>query len=844
MDQSAQAAELEAAIENCAAEPVHIPGTVQPFSCLVASDMRSGTVLYASENCADPFGMPLENILGGSLQDMLGREFWHELRNTMSRSDRHTASLPVGTFELGGETYDARAHETDGKTVVELETASAATMGGASALKSLNFVMTQVQECDSVGGLCDLTVDLMRHLTGFDRVMIYKFDADYNGEVIAETCRASMEPCLGLRFPSWDIPAQAREIMKRTRVRLIGDVDQDPIPVVAARATLPPLDMTFANSRGVSPVHLQYLRNMGCKASMTLNIVVEDTLWGIISFQHRKPKICTSMLRELLESFVPIFASKLLTIRQKDTLQRIKILENSITSQPGVDTDLDHLLPEVGAVVLDVVGADGITTLSTSALSTFGVIPKRELLDQLLALSLERTEDVIAIESLAELFPQYEDQLNGCAGALVATILPDRAISIFRLAVKHKVSWAGNPEKTIELVSGVKRLSPRASFSHYLEDVKGRSKAWTEDDIHFIQHVRTLLHASERQSLLNTMNRQQALMIDELNHRVRNILALVRSVSRQARRRYGSLNSYAAAMENRIRALAASHDLSAASLSHPVSIKSLILKEFEPFGTEAAARATVTGKDRNMLADVAPIFSLVMHELTTNAAKYGALTAENGMVDITLEWLPDATRIVWKEQGGPPVVVPNDTGFGTAMIEQAVPHEFGGKAILTLEPDGVRAELIVPDRFFDDRSEPAEILRSHYTQVPFEAEFCAKSINGTVLLVEDNFIIAKEMSDQLREFGFSQVALFANAEDALEHVETEVPVLAVLDYNLGGQKNSLPVAQKMLELSVPVVFVTGYGEHTIITPELKHVPMLIKPVAASELKEQFARIFS
>ncbi|WP_299828856.1 HWE histidine kinase domain-containing protein [uncultured Roseobacter sp.] len=835
-------AELQQALDNCATEPVHIPGIVQPFGHLLAYDPKSSLICYASENCSDALGMPLRDLLGTSAREVLGSEIWHDLQNAASRTEFSRENLSVFNHELNGTLCAISAFESGGFHVVEFEQAHTDILSGAEAFQSMNFLMTQIHGCEERQELLQLTVDLMRHFTGYDRVMIYQFDHEFNGEVITETCRPSMPTFQGLRFPHWDIPEQARAIMKKVPVRVIEDVEQVPIPLVAAHEDLPPLDITLAACRGVSPVHMEYLANLGSQATMTLNVVVEDRLWGIISLHNRSRKVPPAMLREVLKSFVPVFSAKLLAIRNDETLGRIRRLEESIVSNHTQDFRMEKLLPEIAPLVMEVIGADGIAAISGGTDYSFGVSPQPELLRRLQRHAGEQTGTVIAIDNLGDAFPDLGEATNGCAGALLASILPDSAICIFRREVAQEVAWAGKPDKPITEIDGKLRLSPRGSFSVYIENVGGRSKAWSEDDKYFIGHVRTLLHASERQTLMNKMNQQQSLMIDELNHRVRNILALVRSVSRQSRRRYNSIDGYADAVESRIRALAASHELNARSLTGPVSIKSLIKREFDPYKEIAGARLHLEGPDRNLLVQIAPIFSLVVHELATNAVKHGALSTQKGEVSITLERLPGAMQVTWQERGGPPASKPADTGFGTTMIEHAVPHELGGTTQLMFEPGGVKAVFTLPDQHFDDTAASLDTENAADSDVADADSFSGEALSGTVLLLEDNYLIAKEMSDQMREFGFAEVEVFANSADALNFLDMEAVALAILDVNLGKDKDSIDVAMKLREMRLPFFFVTGYGKSAALPDMLKDVPLLTKPVSNRELQDQLFRL--
>lgn len=834
--------QLKEALDTCASEPVHIPGTVQPFACLVACTADLGAIIHASENCEHLLGLKLGQLLGKNVEEVLGNKVCHQLRNAASRSEIKTKRVSLGVNQIGEAPFELNCFRSGEHLVLEIEPSLDDAFGGSDALETMGFLLPKLQNCDTQESLFDVTVDLIRHVTGFDRVMIYRFDLDFNGEVLTEKRRSSMPSFLGLRFPNWDIPRQARDIMKKVPLRLISDVNQIPQRLMSATPHHP-LDITLAASRGISEVHIEYLKNMGIQSTMTLNICVDDSLWGIISLHHRTPKVLAPKLRELLESFVPLFASKVLSLRQKETLERIRKLDAMVVNSNDRNSDAEISLAEIAPGILDDINAHGIASISNNKTSTFGTVPDAAVLQEILDWSQRQEGDVVATEALGQTFSEPKGSLRGCAGALVVKVSSTKVICVFRNETAHEVAWAGSPEKRVEVVSGALRLSPRGSFSTYLEKVRGTSQAWSEDDIHFTRHVRTLLHASETQFLLNKMNRQQSLMIDELNHRVRNILALVRSVSRQARRRYGSLNSYAAAMESRIRALAASHELSAGSLVDPVSVHNLIGREFEPYGSIAGHQTFIHGPDRNLRADIAPIFSLVIHELSTNAAKYGALSVDSGKIDIRLEPDPDGMRITWKETGGPSVAVPNDTGFGTAMIEQAFPHEFGGTAQLTFAPDGVLAEFLIPKSHFDDVSPPSGQPLKPPLVTAKGKEFSGAKLSAPVLLLEDNFIIAREMKDQLREFGAAEVEVFSNAADALDYLAHDEVSLGVLDINLGKQQTSAEVAQRLEDLKVPFLFVSGYSEHSEMPLKFPNAPLLTKPVSNDELQNLLASLF-
>jgi len=812
--------ELADALQTCADEPVHIPGIIQPCGCLVAVSFDTHIVNYASESC--------DGYLGQAAHALLGQN----ASTAVSRSDIASQTVSAGTHRIGDQQCVVRAHKSGDQLVIEIEPFADIGMEGPEAVQTLSYLMTRVQSCETEERLFELSAELLLHLTGYERVTVYRFDPEWNGEIVAEAKHAPLDSLMGLRFPHWDIPKQARDIMARLPMRFIQDIDQAPVPILAS-SEMPPLDISLAHVRGVSTVHMEYLRNMGIAATMTLSIKVNGSLWGIISFHHRRPKVPAPALRDILVSFLLVFSGKLETLQQRAAVSRIEALDKGFVSQTNDNFELSDVMPAASSVIMEVMQAHGIAAINKGEVVGEGNLPDPDVMMHLADLALS-TGEVVAIETLSTQFPEYADQLNGVAGALIVGVLPTRAICIFRNEIEREVAWAGSPEKTIEVFDDRLRLSPRGSFSTFLSQVKGYSDAWSENDKFLVGHLRTLLNAAEREAVMETLNRKQEMMIGELNHRVRNILALVRSVSRQARRRYASLDSYANAIENRIRALAAAHNINGKQASLSVSMHALLKLEFDPFQTRDGEQTTIVGPDRYLNPAIAPIFSLVIHELTTNSAKYGALLKPQGRITVELSMDNANFHIRWRETGGPKVIQPKVPGFGMALIEQAVPHELNGTAKVDFTPEGLNAEFSLPLRHFSNETVQDTVPMGTSLRPEVATTLPAPLRAGTILVLEDNYIVAKEMSDQLHDMGATDVRTCPSVSAALEVVENERLTLAVLDVNLGPKERSDPVAIRLLQLGVPIIFVTGYGEDANLPAALNNAPVLTKPISSEE----------
>ena len=303
-------ADVARALETCAEEPVHIPGCIQPTGVLLAYGSTTGTISHVSANAEDFLGTSPEALIGQNMLNSFGPDLWHGLKNAAIVGGRS----PAGTFDLGSGPLDFHSFESDSQMVVEAEPWAD---DPHSTIQNLSFLINRVQATDSVQALFQQSSELLRSVTGYDRVMIYRFDRDWNGEVVAEARPRSIEPFLGLRFPHWDIPPQARAMMLKSDLRFICDVDQTPVPLITEK---PALDISSAFLRGVSPVHMTYLRNIGAAASLTLSVIIEGKLWGTLSFHHRRPRTPTLNQRQILVGFLRVFETKLNLLEQQDAL--------------------------------------------------------------------------------------------------------------------------------------------------------------------------------------------------------------------------------------------------------------------------------------------------------------------------------------------------------------------------------------------------------------------------------------------------------------------------------------------------------------------------------------------
>ena len=336
-------------LTNCDREPIHIPGSIQPHGVLLALEPRTLRVIQVAGDTVRLLGATPEEVLGQGLEARLGQTALSQIRSFAER-DRGIPR-PVFAVETAvwqdGYRLDAAIHASGGVLIVELEPSPPEPPANAMVL--LHGMIVRVQGAASLSGFLQGAAEEVRDATGFDRVIVYQFQPDDSGVAIAEAKAGDLEPYLGLHYPASDIPKQARELYLRNWTRVIPDASYSPAPIIPAANPLTgqPLDLSFSILRSVSPLHLEYLRNLGVAASMSLSIIVDQKLWGLIACHHREPRQVPQMLRSICELFTQMISlqlgEKLATEEQGERL-RMKSIHAELVEAMVRDSDLGKAL--------------------------------------------------------------------------------------------------------------------------------------------------------------------------------------------------------------------------------------------------------------------------------------------------------------------------------------------------------------------------------------------------------------------------------------------------------------------------------------------------------------------
>ena len=705
------------AIAKCCQEPVHTPGAIQPFGALVVADLALESITHVSANLAQMLGLvsraispeldrqtsvdgendgPEGNmwdwdgtdVLGRSLDTVLPDELIHDLANVCGLPWIDTQRERMGIYEINGRPLNVNIHVQGKRTLIELEPLPPTVERSQTLVTRLKLLLKGNQDSQTVLNLC---AEELRHATGFDRIMVYRFLHDGAGEVVAEARDDDMESFLNLRFPATDIPELARQIFLKIALRPIPDLSAPLVPLLAWDETEAPLDLSLTCIRGASLVHTQeYLPNMGTAGSMTLAITIEGELWGLFAFHHRQPKLLSPEFRSTIELcglLISLYLQQKLT-EEDFNHQRsaAKLFTHMFGQQIRTDNDWRTLVSQSLSQLCDLISAHGLAFANDRRiLSTYGDVPDPSVLFQLIAeTKTQGGGDILTVDSLSRLARSEAIAAGDWSPSAGLLLLPvdfngSHYLAFFRNETIGEISWAGDPNSQNVVkgnsLTGI-QMRPQRSFEAYKQLVSGFCRPWSRQDRSLARELRDAL---ETQVFLQE---RQSLLIAELKHRVKNILALIRSVAQQTSRSTKSVDSFIEVLEQRISALAMAHELvTRRELLWP-RLQDLLEVELRPYLTSDTAQhqVTVTGPTVTLNSSFVPTFILVIHEMVSNAVKYGALSLPEGRLSI--HWFKDRNglTLLWREANGPAVCPPDthDRGFGCELIERAIPYEFGG----------------------------------------------------------------------------------------------------------------------------------------------------------------------
>jgi chemotaxis family two-component system sensor kinase Cph1 len=480
----------QADLSNCEREPIHLAGSVQPHGALLLLDETTLTVLQASANSGPVLGVAAVELLGQPLQ-CLGSDAVLQVQERL----RTLADVPLPLqARVGGQRFEGTLHRAPGGGLVlelaDTARAAAVDLQGAERSAHIAAAVQRFTSAASLGTLADAIVGVMHELTGYDRVMLYRFDADGHGHVAAEARDPRLQPWLGHHYPASDIPPQARRLYLLNRVRVLDHVDA--VPALLVPPLRPdsgaPLDMSHCQLRAMSPMHLQYLRNMGVAASMSASIVRDGQLWGLIACHHHTPRGVRLALRTAIELLAEVAATRIAAIENYAHAQVALLarrLEQRLIDATSVEGDWRLALLRNPSTLLQPLEATGAALFHQDEILTTGEVPStpelRELLQWVDAQPRgSAAETTWACSAIGRVQPALASLTPTACGVMAVKLSSTRAdwLMWFRREQLHTVTWAGDPNKPVDADDPTK-LSPRRSFAAWSEIVRGTAVPWS-----------------------------------------------------------------------------------------------------------------------------------------------------------------------------------------------------------------------------------------------------------------------------------------------------------------------------------------------------------------------------
>jgi chemotaxis family two-component system sensor kinase Cph1 len=509
--------------------PIHISSQIQPHGVIFVLQEPSLKILQVSSNVSSIFGISPENLLETELEDLLDPFQIERIKaGLVEESLDFVNPSKIWVRKKGDEyvVFDGVFHRnTEGFLILELEPAIA--QENIPFLSFYHLARASINQLEKTANLqefCQIIVQEVRKVTGFDRVMLYKFDEDGHGSVIAEEKLETLEPYLGLHYPESDIPKPARKLFASNWIRIIPDTHASQVAIVPSNNPVShhPLDLTHSILRSASPCHIEYLHNMGVGASLTISLIKEGKLWGLIACHHQTPKYVSYELRKACEFLGRVIFSEYSAREETedyDYRMRLTYIQSALIEYMSQEENFIDGLVKHQPNILDLTGAQGAAVYFGGNYTLIGETPKEEDLNFLIQwLKNNVDKEVYSTDSLPRIYPDAEKLKNIASGLLVIPISKRNYIMWFRPEVIQTVNWGGDPNKAFEVSQhqGNMRLCPRKSFELWKETVRLTSLPWKQVEVQAALELRkavvniVLRQADELAQLAHDLERSNA----------------------------------------------------------------------------------------------------------------------------------------------------------------------------------------------------------------------------------------------------------------------------------------------------------------------------------------------
>ena len=514
-------------LDNCDDEPIHIPGSIQPHGFLLAVDFNTSIITVCSANCEQFIGITYEQALGKELSQLFDASILDFLEEIKAEQ---TDQVKTINYKLNETDFIISAHKSDNEIVLEFEPLFTQFDEKNSLYNSSKKLLSYIENTNTLLDLTDVVALAIKEITKYDRVLVYRFDKDYNGEVIAESKEPHLDPYLGLHYPHTDIPAQARELYLRNQLRIIGDVDYVPVPLFKLETKQNSrLDLSLSVLRSVSPIHIEYLKNMKVGSTLTISLIHKNKLWGMITCHHSKPKYLSEEIKSAVKLHGHFITSQIDGRLLNEEFEVARSTSDALNNLIGKKLDLDRKdIQQLVAndTVLNLCNSVGFTAIIADQVYSVGNTPTEENTKRLaLFLSEFVKGDHFETDSLLSISKDLSFISSNFPGINYYSLNNETDCIIwYREESIKNIFWGGDP--TISNDS-VERLTPRKSFAKYADSIKNHSRPWLKAELSatnsfhsFLQiQLRTilLLEEKENQRRLHTILRDTNAELENIN---------------------------------------------------------------------------------------------------------------------------------------------------------------------------------------------------------------------------------------------------------------------------------------------------------------------------------------
>jgi chemotaxis family two-component system sensor kinase Cph1 len=492
----------------CGSLPLHHVNMIQPHGYLLVLNTDSLNIIQVSENISELFKAEASKVINTNIDKYIPSAQLDDLRNKLNTGIKN--KIPV-TLTINEKPVLALVHAHPNYLLIELEAANQdADRTFINVFEEVKYTMAAIELATSVKQACEIAIHELKRISGFDGIMMYRFDENWNGTVIAEEKNHGLEEYLGVTFPASDVPKQARQLYLKNPYRLIPNRNYKPVRLypILNPITNSFTDLSDCNLRSVAAVHLEYLKNMGITASMSTRVIHNERLWGLISCHHASPNYLSFEIRSIFELLSSVISNKISSILNKEDYDFVADLQNrrnTLIEQTYTYNNLTAGLLQQNESLLSLFKATGAVIYIDGKIDTAGKVPGKDVLENLqLWLQAKNMSKVYSTTQLAEVFDEALEFTDIASGMLVIPVDAEAGdyIVCFRPEVLHTIEWGGNPNNAINFEDNGLNYHPRNSFKSWLETVNQSSVLWHEQHLAIAETLRSFVFEYKTKQVL------------------------------------------------------------------------------------------------------------------------------------------------------------------------------------------------------------------------------------------------------------------------------------------------------------------------------------------------------